>query len=386
MKGPAVVAASVFALAVPAAAYDQPFKVIDGGAFARGSVVPFALDPTGSEDVDGDAELDAVRDAFRAWACVPGTSLRFEEDDEPGPAVVDTNDDRNTVFWDETGALCGMGPGTLGITVGDVGTGVRAAADICFNGSDHTWGIGRDTDVGSIAAHEIGHFIGLDHPCDGDAPSETNCNGGDRAVMTPAWDGTVARVPLPDDEEGVRALYPVEEGDTSGCEGPFRAGERCGCNDDCVDGLVCAPDSAGTQRCTTTCSLADTGCGPGAVCVLDVPQGDEAAGLCVATKEAFPPAAVCISNAQCASGSCLVDFALGASVCVQACDDDDDCGGGTCSEGRCYGGFAGEECPVEDPGCGCTSTTRRSPVSLAGVALALLLLGRRRAGSHGSPR
>jgi MYXO-CTERM domain-containing protein len=275
-----------------------------------------------------------------------------------------------------------MGPGTLGIAVGNVGGEHRLQADICFNGRDSTWGIGRDTDVQSIALHEIGHFIGLDHPCDGDAPNETNCNGSDRSVMTPAWDGVPTQFPKPDDEEGVRALYPKEQGDPSGCEGPFREGEKCGCNDECVDGLVCLPDVRGTLRCGSTCSLDDTSCGPGAVCVLDAPQGRKAAGNCVIIEGVRPAGAVCTQPAQCASGSCLVDFDLGASICVASCDNDDDCAGGTCSGGRCYGGFPDEECPAPaEEGCACSSTTPSS--GAAGIAFAAavawLLRLRRRA-------
>ncbi|MBM4282392.1 MAG: matrixin family metalloprotease, partial [Deltaproteobacteria bacterium] len=169
-----------------AVAYDGAYKTSPGASFAPGSVVRFALDPTGSADLpDDDAEGDALRSSFRAWACVPGTSLRFEELEQPGVAELSLDDEINTLFWDEDGTLCGMGPGTLGITVGDVAGQNRAQADICFNGLHHQWGIRQNTDVQSIALHEIGHFIGLDHPCDGESPAETNCNGSDRSLMTP---------------------------------------------------------------------------------------------------------------------------------------------------------------------------------------------------------
>jgi MYXO-CTERM domain-containing protein len=378
-----LVSAAALAFASASVAYDDAYKVIPGGSFAPGTVIHYAIDPTGSADLaDDDSESEALRNAFRAWACVEGTSLRFEEDDGPGVATLDLNDEINTLFWDEDGSLCGMGPGTLGITVGDVGGEHRAQADICFNGLHHTWGIGAGaTDVQSIALHEIGHMVGLDHPCDGDSPNETNCNGNDRAVMTPAWDGVPTPVPKPDDEEGVRALYPKAKGDPSGCEGPFREGERCGCNDECVEGLVCQPDIQGTLRCGSTCSLDDTSCSPGAVCVLDAPQGTKAAGTCVVITGVRPAGAVCTQPAQCASGNCLVDFDLGASICVATCDNDDDCAGGTCAGGRCYGGFPDEECPAPpDEGCGCaaTSATSSGPRGVAVMAIVAMLLRRRR--------
>ena len=84
------------------------------------------LEPTGSEDVTDGSDLQALRDAFRAWECVRGTSLRFAEGDGPGPATLDLSDGKNTLFWDENRAF-DLGPGTLGVTLGDT-SGTRTAA------------------------------------------------------------------------------------------------------------------------------------------------------------------------------------------------------------------------------------------------------------------
>lgn len=367
---------------VGAAAFDAEFKPLGGVWDVDGGPIVYVLDPTGSADIGDGSDLEALRDSFRAWACIPGTKLRFEEGGEPGPRVVATDDGKNTLFWDETGNDCLMGPGTLGVTIGDVGANPRRAADICFNGADHTWGVGRDTDVQSIAMHEIGHLIGLDHPCDNDAATDT-CLPVTEAIMFPSWSGTPERALRRSDIAGAVALYPAGDGDDSGCEGPFRAGERCTCNDDCVEGLVCAPDVEGDLRCGRTCSTADRDCGAGSVCVLDAPAGDSGAvGLCVrASPPNLPAGAICSNAADCASRTCLAQFTIGSSICQSPCERSDDCGGGTCFEGTCLGGFESEACPALDDGsCACQATgDDGAPVAGAGlVAVVVGLLRRRR--------
>jgi MYXO-CTERM domain-containing protein len=385
---PLLPALAVACAALPARAFDGAFKPIEGGAWSTDAPVEFVLDPEGSDDIDDGSDLDAVRSAFRAWECVPGHTLRFL-DAGNGPAEVDLEDGLNTVYWDENDDL-GMGAGTLGVTVGTI-SGVRNAADIAFNGRDHTWSAVDDgfaTDVQSIALHEIGHFLGLDHPCDGDGNNETNCNGADRSVMTPVWSGELERGPRADDEQGIRALYPAGDDDESGCDGPFRKGEPCSCDGECVTGLVCAGVGDGPRVCADICAADDRDCGAGFACVLDPPQdGDVARGVCVRVgDEGKPPGAVCANRGECADDrACTLLFEVTSSLCQQPCEADSACDGGRCFEGFCMATAVHEACPEADPGCGCQVARPSTATPLAGVALLVLgagaLLRRRRRGA-----
>lgn len=368
-----------------ARAYDGAYLPIEGGAFnVDNGPVPFSLDPAGSDDIGDESDLDALRDAFRAWACVAGTKLRFEETEQPGVAEI-VDDGINTLFWDESGDY-GLGPGTLGVTVGDAGGAERSEADIVFNGFDSTWSTDDGpsaVDVGSIALHEIGHLLGLDHPCDKEGGQEENCNGPERSIMTPVWSNELERSPLPDDEEGVRALYPADDPD-SRCDGPYRKGEACACDEECIDGLVCViPPGGGKSVCGETCASDDSECGTGFACVLSMPEGDDRAeGVCVKSEDnAKPPGAVCLNGGECADGTCALLFDLTRSICQEFCDTDNDCTQGrTCYEGFCLGGTSHDTCPLEPGGCGCSTPSSPSS-SAAGLLVAgafLLVLRRRR--------
>jgi hypothetical protein len=175
----------------------------------------------GTPDVPGDGELEAIRRAAANWnTAVKGCSyLRIEVLEPDGPAGIDfdmTGPNENTVSWIEVqagaacrgdgdcaegefcdgcggiyepcdqreGACCPQGshcwihePQAAGITTvffidepGHGDDGRILDADIELNGA-HLFVFSTDgrqdgTDVENTLTHELGHVMGLDHPCD----------------------------------------------------------------------------------------------------------------------------------------------------------------------------------------------------------------------------
>src|SRR2546423_13978205 len=95
--------------------------------------------------------------------------------------------------------------------------------------------------------------------------------------MTPVWGGGVQHQPLPDDEQGVRFMYPADADTPDSCDGPHLKGEKCTCDGECQKGLVCASVGDAQAVCASTCSAKDhTHCGGGFACALDVPASSGA--------------------------------------------------------------------------------------------------------------
>lgn len=356
----------------------------------------YNLHPDGSDDIDDGSDLQAVRDAFRSWACVPGQSLRFVQGAEDGVASNDLGDELNSVWWDEDGAM-GIGPGTLGVTFFPPGNPdgeptLVGAADIVFNGFDHEWGTTDEavragaTDIESIALHEAGHWLGLRHP--GEEVGDPGYLGPDESVMAPTYPGGFERVPYSDDVSAVRDLYEADDG--SRCDGPYRQGEPCSCDGDCVEGLLCAEMPDGDQLCTRGCSSDDTACPGTWTCALGpAPADGVAGGVCLRVSETGrrPPGSTCETDRQCEEGLCAFAEQVGRNVCRVRCDTSEECPmGSVCTQGLCMAPSPdGIECPSDEPPeCGCQTALPSAPAGpgapmtwvwvLLGVALWRLLL------------
>lgn len=146
----------------------------------------------GTDDVAGDAERAAVRDAFATWAGVL-CGVAFEER-QSGPADFE-------IAWatgdhGDGSAFDGVG-NTLAHAFYPPPCGGGHAGKLHFDDAE-TWsltGSGGTFDVETVALHEAGHLLGLGH---------SSVAG---SVMFPTYGG-VRRSLTQDDVDGIRRLYP----------------------------------------------------------------------------------------------------------------------------------------------------------------------------------
>ena len=155
----------------------------------------YAFD-TGTADVAGNAEFDAIRRAIQTWQTVGG--LSFTE-----VAVGSSPDIR--IGWrpaaDPDHSMVG---GVLAHADFPPGCSVvtnTLPKPVHFDDSEHVWSVGAATnafDIETVALHEFGHIVGLAHS------SVAN------AVMAPTVSSNFTKRALTqDDIDGFRALYPA---------------------------------------------------------------------------------------------------------------------------------------------------------------------------------
>jgi MYXO-CTERM domain-containing protein len=353
--------------------------------------IRYHLHPEGSADVSDGKDLEAVRSAFALWSCIEGSSVRFVEG-EPVSARSDSpTDGLHTVFWDEDGSF-GLGPATLAVTRSNAYVAgepaVRDTFDMILNGTgNHTWVPERATEEGQVAIfnvvlREIGITLGLLPECV-DEEDPATCRPADESILSP-YIPRSPRGEIPaDDVAGILALYATDDG--SSCQGPYRQGEACTCNADCVGELTCGADTLGDNVCLPRCNSAEARCPSGFACVLSASSGDDVAqGLCMRLRHdgQRPLASTCESDRQCSEGLCAALTATGRTACRKSCAADGDCPESyACTQGHCTfaGDLKGTSCSLlgEAPfGCGCSSSSSGPGAGM--FVLGLLALGWRR--------
>ncbi|MEZ4390074.1 MAG: matrixin family metalloprotease [Polyangiales bacterium] len=327
---------------------------------------------TAPSSIGASGALAAIDGGMASWAGPTCTRWRSTNLGSTSVTRASARDNVNTFLW-----LSGSWPAELGsvnVTIG-VTTPVFIPgryvldADIQFNAVGFTWsttGARNTVDTQSIATHEEGHFLGLDHP---------PVRG---AVMYASYSGGVLRNLSSDDIAGVCALYP--SGGAVPDAGPpadpcarFTSCAGCTPNQNCgwcessnscqtgtSTGSTTGPACSGNWRwdprtCTgatdpcnafTSCSSCTAQnqcgwCGATNRCVLGTPTGPAAGGscggyawtsnMCAASTDAGAPTGTqrfgepCQMRADCASGLLCVGGSGVSPFCTRVCTDDCTC-------------------------------------------------------------
>ena len=293
-----------------------------------------------------------------------------------------------SIFWVENEsdlAQYGLTDKNVAVTLNNVVVEAGAMVnndetDIVLNGVHFTWnseGSARDGQVPifPILLSHIGSLLGFEQSCTSE--QDPQCPGLDKTVLKHFYDYQ-ANGPMEDDVLALQDLYPAD--DDSSCTGPYRQGERCDSNCDCLSDFICMQGAHGFPVCTPQCSSETSTCPPTFTCLFGQKDEDDVAeGIChqLGREDLNPIGSYCETNNQCTTNSCLAVSEVGRSICRQTCDSAADCEGEynyQCVDGVCLGPgkLNGISCPVEETGCQCTAHGASTPLALRWGLIAMI--------------
>jgi hypothetical protein len=288
--------------------------------WSRGFSVPIHTHTDGYSELALGTVRDAMESALASWHNDDAT-LRFVRDPNGRDGEPSTMDGVNLVSFvedrlpreiDGNSVLAWTSPLSVACT------GVLIEADVTFNAVTTTWSTSlgsRRADIQTVALHEFGHLLGLDH------------SGNDSAVMFPSIVQRVRRDLHRDDLNGLLALYNTDLGGDCSRDRDCRGGEVCqfGVQSDEEFETRCAPVLGNARpggRCNENGNPCTNGCANG-LCFGD--------GLC---------SAICRADADCPAGYTCLEQDVGDGQLIPFCIDIDLC------EGDLDGCPAGDACVV----------------------------------------
>lgn len=213
--------------------------------------ISVVIQSAGSADIPDGSHRTALRNAIQAWNALPGSAARLVENASPAQQARtdwESHDIHLLIFdEDDSSGFFPLGSSTVAVTpVWFFNTGAIVDADVIFNGRSFSFTTSGEPgrfDVQDVAAHELGHLLGLDH------------SGWAGATMYPYVDTTVIlHRSLSDDElRGMRDAYPA------GTFGVLRGRVRRASDSSNVAGAhVVARDAQGRPRAAGLTSVAGT--------------------------------------------------------------------------------------------------------------------------------
>lgn len=300
--------------------------------------------PTGGQPLDWQlyggaldvSELSSLEEAsiaaFDTWAAPSCTTFRGNYRGLTTGAPVH-GDGRSTVAvitsgWVDRGLPDGRGATTDVQLVRDEGGVARISeADLYLNFDQHDFaltGVPTDSqlDLRGVLTHEVGHVVGLLHPCEHAMDGVPVCDASfEASVLYPDYLGPSQRTLGPDDVAAICALYAAPS-----------------CEPSCANGYACVLGS-----CVATC--------PGAACpsngTCDGGECSDAAVVCGSDAECRGGAcshlgaetgqcvasgavgAMCLVGSDCTGGLCVNSARLGYALCTTTCLADLECGHGS---------------------------------------------------------
>ena len=267
-----------------------------------------------------DAEATALR-AFDAWGTPECSAVRDMYRGQTRTRA-SAGDGASTIEivgagWLARGLPDGRGATTeVQIRRDESGHAVITEADIYLNFDQHRFALrgaptGDELDLAGVLTHEIGHLLGLAHPCEHDDSAVPSCDPTyESSALYPDYLGASQRAPSADDLAGICALYPADR-----------------CTPDCASGMTCVRgmcvDTCVGEGCEPPVPCEGSSCTAPMMCELST---DCTAGVCAlvgaAEGQCVPrgsTGAECLTGDDCATGHCLTSSRLGASVCTQTC-------------------------------------------------------------------